>query len=32
LKATDSSGTTYREAYVTKDGELLTESVIFVQE
>jgi hypothetical protein len=32
LKATDSSGTTYREAFVTKDGELLTENVILVQE
>lgn len=30
LKANTPFGTTYREAYVTKDGELLTEGVIFV--
>lgn len=32
LKVSDISGTTYRESYVTKDGKLLTESVIFVKE
>jgi hypothetical protein len=30
LRADTPYGTTYREAYVTKNGELLTESVIFV--
>jgi hypothetical protein len=30
LRADTPFGTTYREAYVTKDGELLTEGVIFV--
>jgi len=32
LRASDFTGTTYREIYVTKDGKLLTENVIFVEE
>ena len=31
LKAISPTGTTYREAYVTKDGKLLTEGVIYVE-
>lgn len=31
LKSTSAGGTTYKEAYVTKDGALLFESAIFVQ-
>jgi hypothetical protein len=32
LKASDTTGTTYREVYTTKDGRLLTENMIFVEE
>lgn len=32
LKARDLTGTTYHEVYVTKDGKLLTEGVILVEE
>ncbi|MEM7821581.1 MAG: hypothetical protein QXX38_02080 [Candidatus Aenigmatarchaeota archaeon] len=32
LKIRDVNGITYREVYVTKDGRLLTEGVIFVEE
>jgi hypothetical protein len=32
LKSTGPTGITYREAYVTKDGKLLTENVILVKE
>lgn len=32
LKSTGPAGITYREAYVTKDGKLLTENIILVEE
>ena len=32
IKASDATGTHYREAYVTKDGKYLTEGVILVEE
>ena len=32
LKASDSTGTTYKEVYATKDGKMITESMILVEE
>lgn len=32
MRGTDITGTNYKEVYVTKDGRLLTENVIFVEE
>jgi len=32
VKISTAAGTTYREAYVTKDGKMLTESMIFVEQ
>ena len=32
VKISTAAGTTYREAYVTKDGKMLTESMIFIEQ